>query len=288
MNCNKQAERAGPLFKKSVTIEDIKMLIKILNQKLDVAIKAEFSFSNGDYTNVNTEEMLETKSDSYERVKKSKMSADAAEFVPMSHKIGFSCNGEISRNAGLMKQLANSYTDQESPDNISYAFTNENNSAGVKLISEDSREENETIKDKHKQEYENSNPSEENHFVSTELEAKNFVDSCNLDEQAKTEESNMHIKRDLNIAREDIFESPNLADIEIPNNDEKSFLPEICNSKSENENVNSCNDYLDKTQILSEEENQSAQFELDNIISAESEQIFNMENKNFSALNKKF
>ena len=65
MNCNKQAERAGPLFMKSVTIEDIKMLIKIFNQKLDVEIKAEFSFSN-----VNPEEMLETKSDSYERVKK--------------------------------------------------------------------------------------------------------------------------------------------------------------------------------------------------------------------------
>ncbi|GAB1605552.1 hypothetical protein Ahia01_000837300 [Argonauta hians] len=88
MNNHRHKVRNQNSYEKSVTFEDIKKLMKILNQKLNVAIKEEVTFSTGDHTNTMVEDTMETPlHGQYKNVKKSKMSADAPEFIPRSQQL---------------------------------------------------------------------------------------------------------------------------------------------------------------------------------------------------------
>uniref|UniRef100_A0A0L8GGL5 Uncharacterized protein n=1 Tax=Octopus bimaculoides TaxID=37653 RepID=A0A0L8GGL5_OCTBM len=88
MNNHRHKARNQNSYEKSVTFEDIKKLMKILNQKLNVAIKEEVTFSTGDHSNAMVEDVMETPvHGQYKSVTKSKMSADAPEFIPRSQQL---------------------------------------------------------------------------------------------------------------------------------------------------------------------------------------------------------
>ncbi|CAI9737059.1 Hypothetical predicted protein [Octopus vulgaris] len=88
MNNHRHKARNQNSYEKSVTFEDIKKLMKILNQKLNVAIKEEVTFSTGDHSNAMVEDVMDTPvHGQYKSVTKSKMSADAPEFIPRSQQL---------------------------------------------------------------------------------------------------------------------------------------------------------------------------------------------------------